>query len=266
MRWLRSIGAAVKVIQEQGGVAVSVAWSAITGKPTEFPPSYHTHSQYLTTETDPTVPVHVKGISEEQIVDWDSPEIDPTVPEHVKLIQQSDIDFWNSACWRRLWVERDKPSYTGDVTFSIIGATQAQKKLAAYTIQDGTAVRIRAVGTTYYPGGLYYVNLTIGDYADYNAPFYFTINNDTTEFVVGTMAYELEVEIVFGAPGATADANICATLRISDSSSEALVYARRSVGVLAVDTTDDLYLDIVINPGDPTTSIYPQYSIAEILR
>lgn len=78
------------------------AWSEITGKPTSFPPSAHSfgsHSQvdpsvdtapdgrllrrqggvwapwipnFLTSETDPTVPGHVKGITETEKANWNS--------------------------------------------------------------------------------------------------------------------------------------------------------------------------------------------------
>jgi hypothetical protein len=49
-------------------------------------------------ETDPTVPAHVKGITQEQITSWDTEfvETDPTVPEHVKSISTGDIANWNS--------------------------------------------------------------------------------------------------------------------------------------------------------------------------
>lgn len=53
-------------------------------------------------EEDPTVPEHVKNISEQDIKRWDEgtggvvEESDPTVPAHVKAITQEDIDNWNS--------------------------------------------------------------------------------------------------------------------------------------------------------------------------
>ncbi len=53
-------------------VAASVAWNRVTDKPTTFPPSTHTHSQYLTQETDPTVPVHVKAITQTDIGNWNA--------------------------------------------------------------------------------------------------------------------------------------------------------------------------------------------------
>lgn len=53
----------------------------------------------ITVETDPTVPNHVKGITQQDINDWDSKldtETDPTVPNHVKNISQNDIIGWNN--------------------------------------------------------------------------------------------------------------------------------------------------------------------------
>jgi hypothetical protein len=54
---------------------------------------------YLIEESDPTVPKHVKDITEQNINDWNSKvaeESDPTVPTHVKNIKESDIDNWNN--------------------------------------------------------------------------------------------------------------------------------------------------------------------------
>jgi hypothetical protein len=48
-------------------------WGSITGKPSTFPPSAHNHDgDYLKAETDPTVPAHVKGITEQNIADWNA--------------------------------------------------------------------------------------------------------------------------------------------------------------------------------------------------
>lgn len=53
-------------------------------------------------ETDPTVPQHVKNITEEEIAKWNASgsgtlteEVDPTVPEHVKNITIEDITRWD---------------------------------------------------------------------------------------------------------------------------------------------------------------------------
>ena len=53
--------------------------------------------EYLKQETDPTVPQHVKDISEEDIEYWNNrQEKDPTVPQHVKNISEEDIEYWNN--------------------------------------------------------------------------------------------------------------------------------------------------------------------------
>ena len=68
---------------------------------------------YITTETDPTVPAHVKAITEDEIVNWNKAydwgnhadagyltsftETDPTVPAHVKSITATNISNWNTA-------------------------------------------------------------------------------------------------------------------------------------------------------------------------
>jgi hypothetical protein len=54
---------------------------------------------YLTEESDPTVPKHVKGITEDDINSWNNKvdeESDPTVPQHVKNIKETDISNWNN--------------------------------------------------------------------------------------------------------------------------------------------------------------------------
>ena len=52
---------------------LKVDWNEIDGKPGTFPPSAHNHDgDYLKTETDPTVPAHVKGITQTDIDGWNS--------------------------------------------------------------------------------------------------------------------------------------------------------------------------------------------------
>jgi hypothetical protein len=81
-----------------------LAWGKITGAPA-FLTSF--------TETDPTVPSHVKNITATQISNWDVAfswgnhaaagyltsftETDPTVPAHVKAITTTNISNWNAA-------------------------------------------------------------------------------------------------------------------------------------------------------------------------
>jgi hypothetical protein len=55
------------------GSAGSITWSEVSGKPSTFPPSPHNHDgQYLKTETDPTVPAHVKAITQTNIDSWNA--------------------------------------------------------------------------------------------------------------------------------------------------------------------------------------------------
>jgi hypothetical protein len=61
----------VDAIDPDGGSAVS--WGEIENKPTEFPPATHNHDgDYLKTETDPTVPAHVKSITQTDIDSWNA--------------------------------------------------------------------------------------------------------------------------------------------------------------------------------------------------
>lgn len=115
-----------------GGPSGPVAWDDVTGKPSTYPPEAHNHDgEYLKdfTEEDPTVPDHVKSISEADIDGWNAAssgtapvtsvntktgavvldasdvgalpdtfaEEDPTVPDHVKSITQDDLDRWDVA-------------------------------------------------------------------------------------------------------------------------------------------------------------------------
>jgi hypothetical protein len=71
MTWIRWFRQLVDRVDEIKGTADAPAWDSITGKPDEFPPETHTHSQYIETETDPTVPAHVKAIEPADIARWD---------------------------------------------------------------------------------------------------------------------------------------------------------------------------------------------------
>lgn len=158
MRWLRSIGEAVKSLQAQGGAVVSVAWDAITGKPSTFPPSTHTHPQYLTEEVDPTVPAHVKGISPQQITGWDAPEDDPVfTASPAKGITLADIDRWNRPLWENLYNQYTTVTRVGIVT---------EQSLAGTGIDDRTipAGRLNAqgFGIEVYLCGVYSTDVTPG--------------------------------------------------------------------------------------------------------
>jgi hypothetical protein len=68
---VKDLEAKVDAIDPDGGG--SVGWDEIEGKPSTFPPSAHNHDgDYLKTETDPTVPAHVKGITQTDIDGWNA--------------------------------------------------------------------------------------------------------------------------------------------------------------------------------------------------
>lgn len=93
--------------------AAGISSSNITSWNTAYGWGDHGTEGYLTTETDPTVPSHVKNISITEVANWNTAygwgdhstqgyitsftESDPTVASHVKNIAQSDITEWNSA-------------------------------------------------------------------------------------------------------------------------------------------------------------------------
>ena len=95
-------------------VAASGAYADLTGKPTNVS-AFTNDAGYLTsfTESDPTVPSHVKAITTTKISNWDTAfgwgnhasagyltsftEADPTVPSHVKSITTTNISNWNAA-------------------------------------------------------------------------------------------------------------------------------------------------------------------------
>lgn len=70
MPWIRWFRTLTDRLNSAEALAGAPSWGSITGKPTEFPPESHTHPEYIETETDPTVPAHVKAIEAEQIARW----------------------------------------------------------------------------------------------------------------------------------------------------------------------------------------------------
>ena len=80
-------------------------------------------------EKDPTVPDHVKNITEQDILNWNAGgsgggitnETDPTVPAHVKNITEENISAWNnksdfSGNYEDLGNKPIIPSKTSDLT------------------------------------------------------------------------------------------------------------------------------------------------------
>jgi hypothetical protein len=71
LKQVTDLEAKVDAIDPDGGSTVS--WGEIENKPTEFPPAVHNHDgDYLKTETDPTVPAHVKSITQTDIDSWNA--------------------------------------------------------------------------------------------------------------------------------------------------------------------------------------------------
>lgn len=116
-------------------------------------------STYLTsfTETDPTVPSHVKSITTTQISNWNTAygwgnhasigyltsftESDPTVPSHVKSIVTTDITNWNNAfSWGDHSIQGYLTGTTGFTgTFTVPTNPPGQQNLQ---IQDGLIVSV----------------------------------------------------------------------------------------------------------------------------
>lgn len=111
LKWLKSLGE----------TAFSNDYNDLTNKPTKLS-DFTNDNGYITdyTETDPTVPSHVKNITQTNINSWNGKaeisqiptktsqltndsgymtgytETDPTVPSHVKNIKTTDITSWNN--------------------------------------------------------------------------------------------------------------------------------------------------------------------------
>ena len=117
--------------------------AGIDAAPYEADPTVPQHVKQITqedidkwnkggTETDPTVPQHVKNITEQDIANWntDKAETDPTVPECVKKITQEDIDRWNNPPENDYNTTQNKPTIngtevSGNITLEQLGAQPA---------------------------------------------------------------------------------------------------------------------------------------------
>lgn len=78
-----------------GGVADSVEWENVQNKPSVYPPSEHTHTTSEITDF-PTIPTKTSDLTNDSGFITGYTETDPTVPSHVKNITSSDISNWNS--------------------------------------------------------------------------------------------------------------------------------------------------------------------------
>jgi hypothetical protein len=131
---LKSSTKTVAVTQAVSSTVTSsdVYWDSILAKPDTFPPSEHTHSQYLTGEVDPTVPEYVKDISEADISSWNS-KMDPAdYPDLVAIEALSGASGFLKKTGANTWV-LDTNTYvtsvfgrTGDVVATYGDYTTAQ--------------------------------------------------------------------------------------------------------------------------------------------
>lgn len=97
----------LKSVDVAGKLSISDTAAMLNGylRETDTTNKWQPKGNYLTgyTETDPTVPAHVKGISQADINNWNNDQVgitsesDPTVPSVVKAITSANIANWNSA-------------------------------------------------------------------------------------------------------------------------------------------------------------------------
>lgn len=88
---------------KEAAPAVQQTWVTVPGKPSEFPPSSHTHPEYLTEETDPTVPSHVKAITKEDISRWNNP------PKQIIEIPSCVEPYWVADTAKDMWDREEAP-------------------------------------------------------------------------------------------------------------------------------------------------------------
>lgn len=118
----------------------------------------HAVEGYLTTETDPTVPAHVKSITTTEKSNWNTAygwgnhasagyltsftETDPTVPTHVKNITTTDIANWQAAAGLGDWTGQ---GFLTSVSFADIEATSVLLSSEGWTNVDNQVVTPSAV-------------------------------------------------------------------------------------------------------------------------
>lgn len=78
-----------------GGTADSVDWANIQNKPSTYTPSSHTHKKSEITDF-PTIPSKTSELTNDSGYITGYTETDPTVPSHVKAITSTDISNWNN--------------------------------------------------------------------------------------------------------------------------------------------------------------------------
>lgn len=103
-----------------GGTADSVEWNNIVNKPDTFTPSTHTHKKAEITDF-PTIPSKTSQLTNDSGFITGYTESDPTVPSHVKSITQANITSWNnksnfSGSYNDLSNKPTIPTKTSDLT------------------------------------------------------------------------------------------------------------------------------------------------------
>ena len=109
-------------------------------------------------ETDPTVPAHVKGITQAQITSWDTEfvEADPTVPSHVKSITTTNISHWDTA-----WEEATAATVAIADLLTRVGALEADTG-GSYTAGNGITINGNEIKMSGSYSGTFTANTVVG--------------------------------------------------------------------------------------------------------
>jgi hypothetical protein len=173
---------------------------------------------------------------------------------------------------RRLWAEKDKAQTYANNERSILGATSAQRKIAANTISDGTVVRLVAVGRfqASSSGSDLVVKLTCGPDGNYYSPYYLSSHGIPCAALAAVVEYKVEALLYFVGSGASAGVYIELTIQFSGADGVVSTYRNASApgSPLDVDGTIDRYLDVFFQVSSGTSSystITPTHSLAEII-
>ena len=173
---------------------------------------------------------------------------------------------------RRLWAEKDKAQTYSSDERSILGATSAQRMLAANTISDGTVVRLVAVGRfqASSSGSDLVVKLTCGPDGNYYSPYYLSSHGIPCAALAAVVGYKVEALLYFVGSGASAGVYVEITIQFFGSDGVVTTYRNASVpgSPLDVDGSIDRYLDVFFQVSGGASSystITPTHSFAEII-
>lgn len=173
---------------------------------------------------------------------------------------------------RRLWAEKDKAQTYANNERSILGATSAQRMLAANTISDGTVVRLVAVGRfqASSSGSNLVVKLTCGPDGNYYSPYYLSSYGIPCSALASDVEYKVEALLYFVGSGASAGVYVELTIQFSGADGVVTTYRNASApgSPLDVDGSINRYLDVFFQVSGGTSSystITPTHSFAEII-